>query len=236
MSQLSKEDLEYHISDIGIDKTLLLFKMSEKEANNLLYGKVYGESDRFIYREPVPEKKLIEPILTPDRIRLYKIIKQNYKVLYKCFVRDKWKVNGRGTSQEDTFHNSLLAILKGNFVYRSDKETLHMIRHGFKNQSLGEVSAIKIDKEKKIQFQDLFREMTGVQPEMDDGFLLENESFLNVLSTKQRKLVELIAAGNTAREISDLTGIDINNFSEYKKRIGIKINKFFLKNKVELTH
>jgi len=210
--------------------------MTEKEAYNLLYGKVYGESDRFIYREPVPEKKLPEIILTPDRIQLYRVIKQNYKVLYRSAVRDKCTVNGRGTSQEDTFHNSLLAILKGNFVYRSDKETIHMLRHGYKNQSLGEVAAIKIDQEKKAQFQQLFQKGFCEQSEINDNFLLKNPLFLDDLSEKQRRIVELIAAGNTSKEISMIVGIDLRSFSDYKKRIGKKINKFFLKNTEVLTH
>lgn len=236
MSNLTREDLEFFISDIGLEKTLLLYNMSEKAANNLLNGKVYGESDRFVYRDRIPEKKLIETILTPDKIQLCRIIKENYKALYKYVVRDKWTVNGRGTSQEDIFHNSLLAILKSNFIYKSDQETLNLLRHVFKNQTLGEVSAIKIDKEKKAQFQHLFKEETAEQPQISDTFLLKNPLFLDELSKKQRQIVQLIADGNTSSEISKIVGIDIRAFSDYRKRIGVKINRFCLKNMVEITH
>jgi len=82
----------------------------------------------------------------------------------------------------------------------------------------------------------LFREETAEQPQINDTFLIKNESFLNDLSAKQRQIVELIAAGNTSREISDIIGIDIKAFSDYKKRIGIKINKFFQKNTEVFTH
>ena len=190
MSKLTKEDLEYYISDIGLSKTLIQYKLSEKEADNLLNGKVYGESKRFKYVERNREHASIETVLTPDKIQLNRVISENYNSLYKYVVRDKWTVNSRANSQEDIFHNSLLAILKGDFIHKSDEETIYFLRHVFKMTALNELKAVKLTQDKNDQFKQLFQPGTTEQPEINDDFLIKNNGFLNDLSEKQRRIID----------------------------------------------
>lgn len=226
MSKLTKEELEYHLCDIGLEATIRTYQITEKEIDSMLTAKVYGESARYIYKERKPELAPKEITLTPDKIQLYRVIKENYKVLRKYVVKEKWTVNSRANSKEDVFHNSLLAIMKGDFVYRSDVETINFLKHIFKNKALNEFREVLTTQEKSEQFTQLFKEETTEQPQINEPLLIENPQFLDVLSEKQRKIFELIAAGNTSREISEIVGIDIRSLSDYKKRIGVKINDF----------
>lgn len=156
MSNLTKEDLEYHIADIGFELTLTRYHVTEKEADVILNGKVYGESDRFKFVKPKSYTPLCF-VFTADSLELYRVISEHYGEIYKRTVLDKWTINNRSMSKEDTFHNSLLSILKSaeSFIYESDDVTLHMINKTIKNTSLNELRDCELAKEKTEQFKNL---------------------------------------------------------------------------------
>ncbi|HEY3390040.1 MAG TPA: hypothetical protein VGK38_10750 [Prolixibacteraceae bacterium] len=149
---LTKEELEYHLCDIGLEATMKAYHVTQKEIDSVLIAKAYGESDRYKYKEPKKQPEPEETILTPDRIQLNRVIKENYTQLRRYFVKDKRKLNNRANSKEDILHNSLLSVLKGDFVYISDDKTINLLRRVLKQQVLSEVVAVRLTKEKTEQF------------------------------------------------------------------------------------
>lgn len=155
----TKEELEYHITDIGVTNALYMLKISEKEADILLNGKIYGESSRYKESFKIKDKKYVKLIMADsvDSDHLYRIISKSYSWLSKIKCRNKLTVNSRAMSSEDIFHESLLRILKNSdvFIYESDAKTINMINRAFKRLEIDEAKLCEIMLEKYDQIKNI---------------------------------------------------------------------------------
>lgn len=154
MNNLTREELEYHLCDIGLDLTMSRYHVTAKEVEAVLNAKVYGESPRFKYVERNRDPRLSPVENGVNVIELYRVIKENYDAIHDFVAKDKLTINNQSLTKEDIFHNTLLRILKdaGSFVYVDDETTIHMINKSIKNTSLNELKANEITKEKTEQF------------------------------------------------------------------------------------
>lgn len=150
---LSKEDLEYHISDRGLAWTLKTFKMTEKQAETIICGKVFGESDRFVFIIKKPPEPLEMP-KSDGAVEMYRVIQKYYAKIKKQWVRDKFTVNSRSETQDDVFHDSLLSILKNSFafLYVDDQNTLNFINRAIRKDCDDNLILVELAKEKSAEF------------------------------------------------------------------------------------
>lgn len=126
--KVSREVLNQSIYDMGYSKALEYWKLSDLQAENVLYNKKISTKTEE-YKEKVVNVPAID---TAKADVIWKAIKDNYQQLKKEYIwnKDKAVINVRSESLEDKFHNALLRVvenLKG-FTYRSDATTLEYVR------------------------------------------------------------------------------------------------------------
>lgn len=125
MKKVTKEVLDQSIYDLGWQKALDKWQLSDLQAENILFKKVPKER---------PEKQKIEKSITLDQSNvdiIWKVISKHYKQLRKLYVwYDTSTINVRSETKEDKFHNALIKIVEklDKFKYIDDNTTLAYIK------------------------------------------------------------------------------------------------------------
>lgn len=200
MANYDRKTIEFYISDVGVNETMNLFHITEKEINNILDDKVFGESSTFKFRETSDEYIEWEPVYNPE---LHRVIVENYKMLRTYAVKNKWTINSRGISQEDMFHSMLLSALKSKtFQYINDELTLHFIRTSLKKLK---IDVLRRDIATRLKTADIgiLNDNRGT---LEAQFEYENEA-MNTLTSKQKSVLNLLLEGYNQVDVSTELGI-----------------------------
>lgn len=130
MRKITREQLDQAIYDYGYDEALSLFQLTEKQAENILFG----QPERI--RKKMTDSKQIElDILVYDLSvdeNIARVISENYSALKKHYLKgDNINyLNARSETPEDLFHDALIRIMTDSerFTYNNDEDTLNFIR------------------------------------------------------------------------------------------------------------
>lgn len=127
--KVSKEVLDQYIYDLGYEKALEFWKLSDLQVENILYKKPINTIPE-PYTDPVEATK---KYLDEDKAKIiWSVINANYKYLRKDYIRSGKldEINIRSENPEDKFHNAIIKIVERleNFNYISDEKTLEYIR------------------------------------------------------------------------------------------------------------
>ena len=202
MVNYDKETIIYHLTDIGIDKTCILLKMTEEQVNKVLDDKVFGESPNFRYKEDTREYITWEPLFNPE---LFRVINKNYFSFKTYAVRNKLLINTRAISQEDVFHNCLLSAIRDKkFQYIDDETTMHYLKKILKQERLNQITLSNITIKKGIEIGVLNKD-NKINAEV---FEFESE-IIKTLTPKQKSVFLLLLQGFSKTEIGEKLGVHI---------------------------
>ncbi len=148
-----KEVLDYYIYDLGYKEALEKFQITDKQAENILFG--VKEKRREATPETMEEVIEIVQELDPETvIPLMSVMKKRYDKLRNLYLKGKdlSKINFNSESAEDKFHNSLIKILEDTdrFDYKDDETTYNYIKARLYWQNRKEKTHNQRNKKKRI--------------------------------------------------------------------------------------
>lgn len=126
----TKDTLDQYIYDYGLDRAMVDFGLTEKMVEGILFSPVIDR--RMVKKFEIED--ILEVLIDVDlevAFPVYMAIRDNYSHLKKKYIHtnDLRKLNVRGESPEDKFHDALIRIMTNldRFQYIDDDTTLKYV-------------------------------------------------------------------------------------------------------------
>jgi hypothetical protein len=216
-----REVVDYYLYEIGLNKTLKLFKLNMKKLNNILFDtQIRICNSKSDYEEITEEIELYQ---SNDYSELVKYINDNYNFLFGYYSNLNKSIDARSYTKYDRFMNALTDLLCNNsdYNYVDDIHTLiYMITKLKKYINIDNKNNLRYYKMKN-KYLELLNN-GSYDGEIDNilNCVIENDND-NDSNQINKNIVNLLIEGYSQLEISKIVNLHPSNVS---RRINKMIN------------
>ena len=212
----SKDLLDFMCYDLGFYEALDHFKLTEEQAELILYGKAETVPQRTRYVQPIDRPET--PALSMQVKELKRIVAQHYDQLFKeagAYISNK--IDARGFSRYDVFAEGLRQLLWQNrdFYYIDDDQALAYVRKRLRRALASAARSMRKHRAKVIMV------VTYQDPYAMPDFEVSKD--LEVLTLPELQIAQLRIEGYTQQEIAYMIDCDQKTVCNRLKRIYEKL-------------